>query len=127
MQTTFKILGFPTDFIQQQYQDGEKKSVFGRKTFVPTIYGSYIKDLNVTIKCDPENMQKVPFMLDPRTRVAAGLYLVDSIYFNILCDGTEEQQDYDLKQQTLRAAADLLFIPFVQTAVYLMLIRYKIY
>lgn len=50
--TMFKILGFPTDFIQQQAPETRVDNVFARKTFVPTIFGNYIKDLNVVVKCD---------------------------------------------------------------------------
>ena len=66
-------------------------------------------------------------MLDTRIRVEAGLYLIDSLYFNMLCDGAKGQEDQNLRQSTLGAAADLLFIPFVQTAMYMILTRYKVY
>lgn len=66
-------------------------------------------------------------MLDSRIRLAAGLYLIDSLYFNMLCDGAKGKEDKNLKQSTMSAAADLLFIPFVQTVMYMILTRYKVY
>ena len=66
-------------------------------------------------------------MLDGRVRVAAGLYLIDSLYFNMLCDGEKGEEDPNLKQTTLGAVADLLFIPFIQTAMLMILTRYKVY
>lgn len=66
-------------------------------------------------------------MLDSRIRVETGLYLVDSLYFNMICDGAKGQENPNLKQSTLSVVADLLFIPFVQAAMYMILTRYKVY